>query len=219
MTKINLEEFAYSEIKKMILKHHFQPGEILLETQIAEQLKLNSRTPVHYALGQLVANGFLDKKIKKGCYIRYPTPEDAEQVFSARNLIEIESAKLAAINASDQEIEELGLIIDNEANIRKSGDLTAYASINEDFHNYVAKISKNKYLQQFSEYIFWRSNVYIIFFHYRFKLNKKGDNNDDIHTSSTLQHLEIFNAIKNRKPEEAAEMMHKHVCYTSESIW
>lgn len=219
MAKINLEEFAYTEIKKLILKHHFQPGEILLETKIAEQLKLSSRTPVHYALGQLVANGFLDKKIKKGCYIPYPTPEDAEHIFSARTLIETQSAHLAAINASDEEIEELGLIIENEAKIRKSGDLATYASINEDFHNCVARISKNKYLQQFSEYIFWRSNVYIIFFHYKFKVNKKGDNNENIETSSTLQHLEIFNAIKNRKPDEAAARMREHVSYTSESIW
>lgn len=214
MKKENLEEFVYNAIMKLIVSNHFQPGEFLLETEITDLLNLKSRTPVHHALGQLVAKGFLDKKKKKGCFIPLPTPEDAEQVFFARENIESQTAKSAAINASDEEIEKLGIIIEKEADIRQSGNLVTYSSINQSFHTYVATISKNRYLQQFSEFIFWRSNSYVFLNHYRFKLKIKGDEFKD----SPQQHLKIFSAIKNRNPEEACKLMLEHVRCTYNGI-
>ncbi len=211
----NLEEFAYNAIMKLVLNNHFQPGEFLLETEITDLLNLKSRTPVHHALGQLVAKGFLDRKKKRGCFIPFTTPEDAEHAFFVRENIESQSAMSAAIHASDEEIKELELIIEKEADIRKSGDIVAYSSINENFHACVAKISKNRYLQQFSQYIFWRSNIYIFFYQYKFKLKKVGDELMD----SPLQHKKILKAIKSREPEEAGELMLKHVRCTYNSIW
>ena len=64
MAKKNLEEIAYVSIVKLILENHFKPGDFLLETTLSKVLSL-SRTPVRHALGQLVAEGFLDKKKKK----------------------------------------------------------------------------------------------------------------------------------------------------------
>ena len=65
MAKNNLEEFAYKSIIRLILDNHFKPGDFLLETELSDSLNL-SRTPVRHALGQLVAEGLLDKKRKKG---------------------------------------------------------------------------------------------------------------------------------------------------------
>lgn len=215
MKKENLEESTYNAIMDLILSNHFQPGEFLLETEITRLLNLKSRTPVHHALGQLVAMGFLDRKKKKGCFIPLPTPEDAEHVFFVRQNIESLSAKSAAIHASDEDIKELELIIDKEVDMRKSGDIVAYSSINENFHSCIARISRNRYLQQFSQYIFWRSNIYVFFYHYKFKLGNKGK----LQNESPLQHIEILAAIKDRNPEEVSELMAEHVLCTYESIW
>ena len=107
MMKDNLEEFAYGSIITSILENHYKPGDFLLEAEITERLNLKSRTPVHHALGQLVAKGFLDKKNKKGCFIPPLTPADGEHVFFARENIEFQTAASAAIHASDEEIKEL----------------------------------------------------------------------------------------------------------------
>lgn len=214
MKKDNLEEVAYKAILKLILSNHFQPGEFLLETELTELLNLNSRTPVHYALGQLVAKGFLDRKNKKGCFIPLPSPEDARDVFLVRENIEYQTARSAAVNASAEELEKLRDIIENEADIRQSGDLTTYASINENFHAYIAEISKNRYLQQFTEYIFWRSNSYVFRNQYRLKMKIKGEEFMD----SPLQHLSIYTALKNRNIEEAGILMRNHVRCTYDGI-
>ena len=137
MKKGNLEEFAYDSIIKSILANYYRPGDFLLEAEITERLNLKSRTPVHHALGQLVAKGFLDKKNKKGCFIPPLTPEDAEHVFFARENIEYQTAASAAIHASDEEIEELQMIIQDEMETGESGDIIGYSAINETFHNFV----------------------------------------------------------------------------------
>ncbi len=215
MKKENLEEFAYNSIIKLILDNHYRPGDFLLESEITESLNLKSRTPVHHALGQLVAKGFLDKKNKKGCFIPALTPEDAEHVFFARENIEFQTAASAAIHASDEEIKQLQVIIQEEMETGESGNIVGYSSINETFHEHIAKIGKNKYLQQYCQHIFWRSNIYIFFYFYQFKATK-------INTEfkiSPSQHIKIMEAITNRDADMAGKRMKQHVRETFEAIF
>ena len=63
------------------------------------------------------------------------------------------------------------MIIQDEMETGESGDIIGYSTINETFHNFVARISKNPYLQQYSQYVFWRTNSYIFFRYYQFKVS------------------------------------------------
>jgi len=214
MKNKNLEESTYVEIIKLILENHFKPGDFLLETEITKLLNLKSRTPVHHALGQLVAKGFLVKKNKRGCFIPPLSPEDAEHVFFARENLELQNAASAAIHASDEEIEQLQAIIEEEVTTGEAGDIVAYSVINEKFHQFIAQISKNRYLQQYSQHIFWRSNAYIFFYYYQFKVSKI----DTEFKVSPTQHIKINEAIKRRDADEAGELMKQHIRRTFEGF-
>jgi len=213
--KENLEGFAYDSILALILKNHYRPSDFLLEAEITERLKLKSRTAVHHALGQLVAKGFLEKKNKKGCFIPPLTPEDAEHVFFARENIEFQAAASAALHASDEQIEELQMIIQEEVDTGESGNIVGYSAINETFHNFIAKISKNKYLQQYSQHIFWRSNCYVFFRYYQFKVSMA----EREFRISPAEHLKIMEAIANRDADKAGKLMKQHVHRTFEGIF
>lgn len=215
MKKENLEEFAYYSIIASILENHYRPGDFLLETEITERLKLKSRTPVHHALGQLVAKGYLEKKSKKGCFIPHLTPEDAEHVFFARQNIEFQTAASAALHASDEEIETLRGLIQKEVETGEAGDITGYSGINETYHNFIAHISKNTYLQQYSKHIFWRSNCYIFFRYYQFKMSPA----EREFKISPAQHMEITEAIAARDADKAGILMKQHVRRTFEGIF
>jgi DNA-binding GntR family transcriptional regulator len=214
MKKENLEESTYSSIIKLILENHFKPGDFLLETQITELLNLKSRTPVHHALGQLVAKGFLAKKNKKGCFIPTLSPEDAEHVFFARENLELQNAASAALHASDEDIDQLQAIIQEEVTTGEAGDIVAYSAINERFHEFIAQISENNYLQQYSQHIFWRSNAYIFFYYYKFKVTKV----DTEFKVSPTQHIKIMEAIKRRDADEAGHLMKQHIRGTFEGF-
>ena len=214
--KKNLEEFAYQSIIKLILGNHFRPGDFLLETELAKSLEL-SRTPVRHALGQLVAEGFLDKKKKKGCIIPVPSPEDARNVFYVREHIEGLAAASAARHATDKDILYLQDLLEKERNVKDSGNKDAkmtYFTINESFHLGIAKLSRNKYIEQYCRHSFWRSHTYIFFFDQDYT-------NQFIqgHGAGYSQHIEIVKAIENSNEEKAGNLMRQHVRYTYEQLF
>ena len=216
LQKKNLEEFAYQSIIKLILGNHFRPGDFLLETKLAKSLEL-SRTPVRHALGQLVAEGFLDKKKKKGCIIPVPSPEDARNVFYVREHIEGLAAASAARHATDKDILYLHDLLEKERNVKPSGNRDAkmiYFTINDKFHLGIVRMSRNKYIEQYCRHSFWRSHTYIFFF------DKDYTNQlPQWHGEGHKQHIEIVKAIENSNEEKAGNLMRQHVRYTYEQLF
>ncbi|HCY85528.1 MAG TPA: GntR family transcriptional regulator [Desulfobacteraceae bacterium] len=216
MAKANLDEFAYQAIINLILENHYRPGDFLLETELAKSLGL-SRTPVRHALGQLTAEGFLDKKKKKGCFIPSPTPEDARNVFYAREHIEGLTASSAARHASEDEIRQLLRLVEKEKAITDPATRESkrtYVSVNENFHLNIARISKNRYLEQYCRHAFWRSNTYIFFFD-KYYSGKP----EEGQVTGPRQHMEIIRAIENRNEEKAGNLMRQHVRTTFEQLF
>lgn len=216
MKKLNLEESAYESIIKLILESQFKPGDFLLETDLSEKLQL-SRTPVRHALAKLVAEGFLDKKKKKGCFIPSTTPQDAKHVFYARERIEGLTAASAARHALDTDIKHLYQLIEKEKEVTLFSEKKrkrAYLKINENFHLGIATISHNKYLEKYCRNIFWRSHAYILFF--------DSDYNGATSIGQSLgpkQHIEITKAIENRNEEKAENLMKQHIRTTFEQLF
>jgi len=211
---LSAEDRAYRDIIQLILSGQFRPGDFLLEVDLAPRLEM-SRTPVSRALGRLVAEGFLNKMPKKGCYIPFPSPEDAEQVFYARMAVESEAAASAARKATDQEIRKLKKLLrmDEEAVTKGSKDI--FAQINEQLHLGIAKASRNAYLEKWVVNSFWRSNIYVFYFDSFYKTPDR----DNIPPQRTPeQHAAIVKAIEERNPEEAAARMREHVRNTYELL-
>ena len=207
--KEDIEDHVYRSIIKMILDNRLKPGDLLLETELANKLQV-SRTPVRQALGRLVAQGFLDKKKKKGCIIPVPDAEDAKQVFLARETIEGQAAFNAAINATSSDIEKLRLLQEKQDNAFQTQDKEAYSLLNEHFHLGIARMSNNKYLERYCQHIFWRSNTYIFFFD-RYYRPKPMD--DKTHLTPH-QHKNIIEAISKQEPENAKKYMIEHIKHT-----
>ncbi len=207
MEKLTAEDRAYREIIQLILTGQFKPGDFLLELELAPRLRM-SRTPVSRALGRLVAEGFLNKMPKKGCYIPFPSAEDAEQIFFARMAVESQAAASAAMKASEQEIRKLKRILRMDEEAVEKGSKERFSQINEQFHLGIARASRNAYLEKWVVNSFWRSNIYIFYFDSFYKAAERGE----IPPQRTpSQHAAIVRAIEGRDPEEAALQMKAHI--------
>ena len=216
MTKSNLEDYAYKTIIGLIIRNHYKPGDFLLETELARSLKL-SRTPIRHALGQLVAEGFLDKKKKKGCFIPLPSPIDAKNVFHVRKHIEGLAAASAARQATRKDIDFLTRLIDREKALEMLTSSKARmesAEINEQIHLGIAKISRNPYIEQYCRHAFWRSNTYIFFF----DSDYLGLASDRVR-KGPRQHVEIVKAIEAKDPDLAKNLMKAHVQNTFNQLF
>lgn len=201
----NAEGRAYRNIISEILTGAYQPGDFLLELDIAPKLKM-SRTPVSRALARLVSEGFLNKKPKKGCYIPIPTPDDAENIFTARQLAEGEAVALTAKHINENEINLLEKIISKDIIAMEKKDKETWASVNEDFHLLIARLCDNPYIEKWARNMFWRSNVYIFYFDQFYK-----PTDVNIVHETPKQHANILMAIKKGDSDLARELMKQHI--------
>lgn len=210
--KENAEERAHRSIIQLILTNKYRPGDFLLELDIAANLKM-SRTPVSRALARLVSEGFLNKMPKKGCYIPLPTPEDAEQVFSARKVVEAEAVRRAAQFATDEEIAYLKEIVAEDHNAVENWRRDLFSQINEKLHLGIARISRNDYLEKWIRNIFWRSNIYVFYFDNFYQATRS-----DTPQKTPMQHAAIVQAIADHNPDEAAADMIAHINQTYRAL-
>ncbi len=212
----NLDDYAYKKIIELILKDRFRPGEFILETELATALGL-SRTPVRHALGQLVAEGFLDKKKKKGCFIPLPSPKDAKDVFFIREHLEGLAAEQAAGCATDEDIAFLADLLEKEKNLTLLKDdevKAASLSLNEAFHMGIARISRSPYIEQYSRHSFWRSHTYICFFDRSYIGLSPAPQ-----TVGPRQHIDIVAAIEKGDASKAGNLMRTHVRTTFKMLF
>ena len=73
----------------------YAPGQRLVEADLTAELGV-SRGPLREALGRLAAEGVLELEPYRGAVVRRLTREDVEDLFSVREVLEGEAARLAA---------------------------------------------------------------------------------------------------------------------------
>src|SRR5258708_37270649 len=100
-----LREAVYNALVEMIITAELQPGEHLVENDLAAQLGV-SRQPVREALQRMQTEGWVDLRPALGAFVHVPTEDEADQLLAARTLLETESARLAAEHATPERSEE-----------------------------------------------------------------------------------------------------------------
>ena len=207
MEPVSATDKASREIVRLIAAHRFSPGERLLETSLAKELGM-SRTPVREALGQLASTGFLVKaEGSRGYQIPVLTPKDIEDVFFMRGILESKAAMLCARAAPEETFRELRRINYREEETFKANLKGEYAELNEDFHLLLAESSGNPYMTMYIRQLYWRSNLYVLFFMSFYCL----ESNYDTKRLSYLEHRKIIEALELRDPSAAETAMKEHI--------
>ena len=101
-----LREAVYDALVEMIITAELQPGQHLVENDLAAQLGV-SRQPVREALQRMQTEGWVDLRPALGAFVHIPTEDEADQLLAARTLLETESARLAAEHATPEQLEHL----------------------------------------------------------------------------------------------------------------
>lgn len=139
---LTLNERAYSEIKKRIINREFQPGQRLVDSQLAEAFGI-SRTPIRDAMRKLTDEGLLINTTSRGFYVFYPSLKDLEEIFDISEMIELAAAKkiIATLNGRNfHDMEDKLTILEEKANIIDLVD------DDEEFKRYMIDIADNKRL-------------------------------------------------------------------------
>jgi len=206
-------EIIIQQIKNQIKKGILKPGEKLpSERKLANQLGV-SRASVREAIQALAFSGYLEVIQGKGTYILEMATQYDEIVnffsefsnysldylMEARIMLEGEFARLAALNANQEEIDLVERIF-NE--IASSKDLNSFVVKDLEFHLTIAKATHNPIMNGLMKII-----GEMLYKETRKIIEISGDTRKN--TIETTRNL--VQAIKQRNAEKAKELMSEHI--------
>jgi len=206
-------EVIIQQIKDQIKKGILKPGEKLpSERKLADLLGV-SRASIREAIQALAFSGYLEVIQGKGTYIlEIATQYDEivnffsefsnyslDSLMEARIMLEGEFARLAALNASQEEIDVIERVFNEIAN---SKDLNTFFVKDLEFHLTIAKATHNPIMNGIMKIIgemLYKETQKII------EISK----DTRVNTIETTRNL--VQAIKQRNAEQAKELMSEHI--------
>lgn len=212
--KKNVTDQAYDEVLHLLLSGKYAPNEKLPSENDLKDMFGVSRNTIRTVLNKLGMLGIIETRRGEGSYLKQVGTEmylnsfipsilinedDLVGLMEFRRGVEMASARLAAINATQEDLVDMESYFER---ISKSNTTNHdFASLTSDFHVKIAIASKNVIFERLLEMIRWVITSKMESFLYY-----KPDVSD-----SSFYHYMIFRCIKQRKPDEAAYMMDCHM--------
>ncbi|GAA0434069.1 L-lactate utilization/bacilysin biosynthesis transcriptional regulator LutR [Lentibacillus halophilus] len=216
-TKKIYEEVAASIIDK-IRNKQLKPGEKLPSV---DQLSINfdvGNSAIREALSGLRSMGLLEMKQGEGTYVKAFDPSifslpvtiaflmkknDVKELYELRKILEVGTASLAAKVHTEEDLVsvEKALVVMKNA----MGNEELAASADTDFHMAIAHAAHNQLLLNLISSV---SGLISETIRETRKVLLYSENRSE---KLYMEHERIFDAIKNRKPEEAHEQMYTHL--------
>lgn len=122
------------------------PGQRLDEAALAGGLGI-SRTPLREALKILSAEGLLDIRPRRGCYVAEMAQDDLDEIFPIMALLEGEVAREAALKATAADLRRLDQLHAALEKHAAAGDVDRYYEANYVFHDALQQVAGNRWLQ------------------------------------------------------------------------
>jgi GntR family transcriptional repressor for pyruvate dehydrogenase complex len=181
-----------------------------------------SRGVIREAIKVLGALGLVEARQGSGIYVRNDVPtvtraftlsvspdaESIERLFEFRRTLEVETARLAALRRSDDELAAIAAAAEATARALDSGDWGEFGVADSTFHAAVARASGNPYLEVAvaTAREMQQGVVSLI-----------SDRAGSV-TSAVVHHHAIVEAISTRQPDAAGRAMADHIVYTANAV-
>lgn len=164
--RISISEQIFQQIKEQIISGELKPGDKLPSEHELCQIYQVSRTSVRQALANLVSLNLIETRFGEGSRVKEPnsgavmTPLLSHTFLSEKSILELiemrqvmepNVARLACEKASEEDVSRLREIY--QQMVEYQNDLQAFARLDCDFHNEIARISQNSYLLKIYEII------------------------------------------------------------------
>ena len=182
---------------ELVVEGRLRPGQHLVETELARQLGV-SRQPVREALHRLEAEGWVDLRPNQGAFVHVPTDEEVDQLLDVRELLEVETARLAAVAATKGDLARLRVICHEGEAAVEAGDTGRFVAVNTEFHAELARMAGNAVLAELAEIVGRRVRWY-----YRQVAPVRGH-------ESCAEHRDMVEAIEAGDADRASAIARKH---------
>jgi DNA-binding GntR family transcriptional regulator len=199
-----LAEQLYHRLTAAILSGELAPGAKISEPALASQYGV-SRGPLREALHRLQERKLITRSANLGARIVMPSPETLMELFVVREALEGMAARLAATNATDEEIAALRATVTQ--GLRGAADKETSASdmdpvSDDDFHFAIAQCSRSAML---IDLLCGELAPLLRLYRGQFgPVRARGQR-------ALTEHERIVSAIEDRDPDLAESLMRRHI--------
>ncbi|MFV0464997.1 MAG: GntR family transcriptional regulator [Lachnospiraceae bacterium] len=195
-----LRDVVFQTLREAILKGELQPGERLMELQLASKLGV-SRTPIREAIRMLQQEGLAVTIPRRGAEVAKMTEKDMEDVLQIRETLDILAAQLAADNINKSQLEELSEAVQVFETATQTGNVREIAVTDVAFHDIIYKATGNPKL------VVMLNNLREQIYRYRVEYLKDHRN----YPMLIDEHRKIYDALQKRDKEAVSKAMKDHV--------
>jgi len=189
----------YQALFKAILAQELLPGTKLSEETIGSLFSV-SRTIVRAALNRLHTESLVEFRQNRGAFVASTTPEEARQVFEARNAIEREVFSKLATVITDKQIANLEEHLRKEERVNADHDHAAAILLSGEFHLLAARMAGNDVLAGFLKSLISRTSLILA----QHSTHQESD-------CSVDEHAAVLEALRERDPKAAAQAIVGHL--------
>lgn len=147
---VSIREKVYAVIRNDILNGRISPGERMVETRLAKQIK-TSRTPVREALHMLEREGLLESIPRVGYRVKQIEWNEVEEICEIRAVNETLAARWAMERMTSKEIHALEENVALSKRELKEKDPRAFVSRDAEFHEILVRASGSRRLSELCE--------------------------------------------------------------------
>ena len=197
MTDLPLSEQAYSQLRDLIVRLDFAPGDVLREDALQDQLGIG-RTPIREALQRLAREHFITVIPRRGMFVSGIDVSELSMLFETRTVLEPYAARLAAARGTD----------DHWIRMQAALDAVAAADGNEDLmridrlgHEIMWEAAGNRFLVDTLDMLYAQSDRL-----WHLYLSDVADMSHAVD-----EHGEIMDALRSGDSERAGDLMEEHI--------
>ncbi|CAN5330261.1 GntR family transcriptional regulator [soil metagenome] len=147
VTPLQVKDRVYERLRQALIDQVFAPGEPLREASLTELYGV-SKTPIREALVRLQQDGLVEITAYRGARASSYTKADLDEIFEAREILEGECARRAALGDGAETARRLTETVDATEVAVVAGDLIAAARCLDDFDEVLFEQLQNGLLDE-----------------------------------------------------------------------
>ena len=136
---------TYEKLRTMIYRRQLQPGDRLVERDLAAQLGI-SRIPLRESLARLESEGLVRSIPNSATYVEAFAPADVLEIYSLRLVLEPMATRLATIRSGPKLVKQLQRLCDQMTTYQAKKNLAKLDDFDYRFHLAIVRASGHRRL-------------------------------------------------------------------------
>ena len=213
--KVNAVEQVFEQLQSLLIEGEWKPGDkIPSENELAETFGV-SRMTIRQAMQKLKALGLIETRTGSGSFVREVTADDSlqdliplmyigsttqVQVFQFREMIDTESVRLATPLVTENDLARVDRILEQMKKDAAKDDVTAFSRHDLKFHMKLVELSGNPLMIRAYQILLpvLSDSMHSVIEKMKF-------------TPALDYHARILEAMKEKDPDKAEQLMREHI--------